>query len=395
MPNLTSRMRPAFIAGLLILLAGCFASTYAQGPVVKKSKLKKLLISNFYMSFHHNDGRPANIALIQQIGAEDGFTVSIMQNKSDLTPAAFSGVDVYVMNNTTNTAALTASEAAALRGYIEGGGKVFALHAVPDPTPLKWLEDQVFYAKYVPHSLITNADVIIDPEAKKGGVTHPIMEKMDTFDPRKDRFNWKEEWFNWTADSNPRGKPNVTILLTTDEKSYDCACANTGDHPIMWVNENIGTGKGKFLYVGTGHGVEIQAYKDKGLKQLWRNSLSWLGGIYYEGCMDANFVEFNALATVSNNTCVTPKATAFRALGPKEFTGLAVDTDLNEVYVGLKGAYTLRIWNVTGNKIFEARGQNRQEFKVEAIKQPGVYFVRVETPKTVVTKTFKKLNVNF
>ncbi|MES3017816.1 MAG: ThuA domain-containing protein [Bacteroidota bacterium] len=91
--------------------------------------------------------------------------------------------------------------------------------------------------------------------------SHPVMKDI----PRS--FTLKDEWYIYNQ--NPR--PNVRVLATVDESSYDPPKnVKMGDHPVIWTNEKV---KAKNVYVFMGHGPEL--FQDKVYTTLFRNCIFW------------------------------------------------------------------------------------------------------------------------
>jgi uncharacterized protein len=73
----------------------------------------------------------------------------------------------------------------------------------------------------------------------------------------------------WPAfDKNPRR--DVRVLASVDESSYHANPA-MGDHPIVWVNENLP----RMVFLGIGADPEF--YDEPNCRLLVRNALEWLG----------------------------------------------------------------------------------------------------------------------
>ena len=97
--------------------------------------------------------------------------------------------------------------------------------------------------------------------------THPVMKNIPH------RFHVaKEEWYTW----NKSPRPNVHVLATVDESTYDpdSKIKMGGDHPVVWTNEHF---KARNVYIFMGHSPVL--FESDAYKQLFRNAIFWAAGI--------------------------------------------------------------------------------------------------------------------
>ena len=159
---------------------------------------------------------------------------------------------------------LTLAQRRALRGYIEKGGRFFAIHGTIGNRSYKWswLPDKLFLARFIGHTLfpqIVKAEVI--NEAPK----HPISQHL----PK--RWSFSDEWYSF--EQSPR-KFGAHILASLDENSYSPKLdllMPDGDHPLIWHHS---VGKGEVVVNALGH--TTQAYNDKHFRQLLQSTVNWL-----------------------------------------------------------------------------------------------------------------------
>jgi hypothetical protein len=76
---------------------------------------------------------------------------------------------------------------------------------------------------------------------------------------------------------------------------------------MAWARGNIGAGKGRLVWLNTGHDDKIFAAKDKGLKELWKNAMVWATG-NSAGCKTASAPNYNPWADKDDGTCITTAA---------------------------------------------------------------------------------------
>jgi type 1 glutamine amidotransferase len=81
----------------------------------------------------------------------------------------------------------------------------------------------------------------------------------------------REEWYTW----NKSPRPNVHVLATVDESTYDpdSKLKMGGDHPVVWSNENV---KARNVYIFMGHRAEH--FKNPAFTDLFHNAILWAAG---------------------------------------------------------------------------------------------------------------------
>ncbi len=66
-------------------------------------------------------------------------------------------------------------------------------------------------------------------------------------------------------------RPNVHVLANLDEFTYTPASdIKMGDHPVVWVNENI---KARNVYFQIGHSSKL--YETEGFTTMSQNAINW------------------------------------------------------------------------------------------------------------------------
>lgn len=94
---------------------------------------------------------------------------------------------------------------------------------------------------------------------------HPVMKDVP---PRF--IVTDDEWY--TFDKDPR--PNVHVLATVDESTYQPSSnIKMGDHPVVWINENV---KARNVYFLMGHHANL--LKNDAFKTMVANAILWASG---------------------------------------------------------------------------------------------------------------------
>ncbi len=208
----------------------------------------RVLVFSRTTGFRH-DSIPTGIAAIKQLGVDNHFQVDASEDPSLFRDAVLSKFDAVIFLSTTGDP-LNDSEQAAFERYIQGGGGYVGIHAAAD-TEYTW----TWYGKLVgayfrnhpagtPHATVRIEDT-----------QHHSTQGLPAVWERDD------EWYNYQqpegavvggggTDFSPR--PNVHVLATVDESTYDEDDGNAtdDDHPISWCHRYDG---GRSWYTGMGH----------------------------------------------------------------------------------------------------------------------------------------------
>jgi type 1 glutamine amidotransferase len=219
------------ILGFLLLTAG--GACVAQDAV---------LVFTRTTGFRH--GSIANgIAMVQQLGTQNGFTVDATEDPARFTPAGLAPYAAVIFLSTTGDV-LDDAQQAAFQAWLEGGRGWVGIHAAADcEYGWPWYGAQVLGngAWFQSHPAIQQATVLREV------TDDPSTAHLPT------SFAFTDEWYNFRA--NPR--VGATVLLRLDESSYSPGNGAMGaDHPISWKR---GVGAGRAWYTGMGHRNETFA----------------------------------------------------------------------------------------------------------------------------------------
>jgi uncharacterized protein len=191
------------------------------------------------------------IEALRSLGAEHGFAVEATEDPAVFTDEALAAFDAVVWLNTTGDV-LDAEQRAAFERYVRGGGAWVGVHSAADT---EYTND--FYER-----LLGGARFLAHPVQQPGLL---LKEPPDHPSTAHLPEQWQlpfEEYYSFTA--SPR--PNVRVLLSIDEDSYD-QDPNTsnlpdsptfpegvsgvmGDHPMAWCHD---VDAGRAWYTALGH----------------------------------------------------------------------------------------------------------------------------------------------
>lgn len=211
----------------------------------------------------HGSFTDAGLAWLEQTGREMGFKITEINSTTPINKDFLKRFDLIVQLDFPPYT-WTDEAAEAFISYIEEGkgGWIGFHHATLlgefDGYPMwDWFSDfmgGIVYQNY--NATLTDGEVYVEDP------THPVMQGVETRFPLED-----EEWYIY--DKSPR--ENVRVLASADESTYYPPTEiKMGDHPVVWVNENV---KARNVYFQFGHGEIL--YKDNNFLNMFRNAIEW------------------------------------------------------------------------------------------------------------------------
>jgi type 1 glutamine amidotransferase len=227
----------------LAVLALAGPSWSRSGP----GKLQRVLVFSKAGWYRHPEIPRTNGWLVE-LGAENGFKVSVTETPEDLTPRALAEYQVLLINNA-NAMGETLKEPqrqAVMDWYRKGGG-ILGLHAaLVHQKTWPWF-NELGGCDFDSDSEFSKARLSVDREAKD----HPTVRGYGP------EFWYSADWHN--HDRSVTGLPGVKVLLRIDESTYEPVRpyfkerggkAMGKDHPTAWIREGDG---GRFFYTELGH----------------------------------------------------------------------------------------------------------------------------------------------
>ncbi|MDG4824129.1 ThuA domain-containing protein [Asanoa sp. WMMD1127] len=239
------RIRAIAAAAALALVAGLAVAP----PAATAAPLTKVLVFSKTAGFRHSS-IPNGIAAIQQLGSQNGFSVTATEDANQFTTANLAQYQAVVFLSTTGDV-LNASQQTAFQTYVTGGGGFVGVHAAAD-TEYDWpFYGELVGAWFQSHPANQTATIRVEDRGNASTAHLPAT------------WSRLDEWYNYRT--NPRS--TAKVLASLDESSYSGG-SMSGDHPITWC-KNVGSGRS--WYTGLGH-VE-EAYTDANFTRML------LGGI--------------------------------------------------------------------------------------------------------------------
>jgi type 1 glutamine amidotransferase len=200
------------------------------------------------------------VAMLQQLGAKQGFAVDATEDSSAFTPANLARYKIAVFLSTSGDI-LNPEQQNAFKNFIENGRGFVAIHAavagkVATEGDWPWYS-QLLCADFHNHKAIERATVIIEDK------THPSTAHLP------ETWSRVDEWYNFV--STPR--PKVHVIASLAEKSFHGGTMGS-DHPVVWTRA---IGKGRMWYTALGHTEE--SYSDPNFIQHIAGGIQFAAGL--------------------------------------------------------------------------------------------------------------------
>ncbi len=352
-------LKTALCLGTALLTALPLSARVSPNPNSLLASKKVLVINGTETSGDHRNARLQLMNRMTSLRAEIGFQMDTVAGSAP--PRTFAELDAYdviFMNywfkrpqTTSPTAAFTDFQAA-FRQWVNSTNKKRGWVGVHTSGAniegeWNWFRDSVTAMHYFVHTGASqNGTIFRTPDTALHGL--PILEGMDTVFTTNDEwyeFNYAPLWGD-TADWNRNA--NVRVLYYLNEASLGTPLEHPmNPHPMAWIRE-APTGN-RFFYtslVHTGSGASSDF-----MHSLLLRALEYAAGY----------------------------STASIGTAGRDPAGSAVAFRHGRLVVAAAEPYALEVRALNGEKIFSARGEGgrRETFHVEALRNPGVYVLRL------------------
>lgn len=355
----------------------------------KLTKVKRVLVPQFWYNYDHNLGRAEVQRLLALIGTEDGITFEhfnkgqeaqfTVEKMKTTTAAVIIGNNITSINNST----LTTEQKNAVQNFVEvQGGGFMIIHGTgdsPSAGSWAWMREKAHPAGYLGHGTIGQTTQVWQPTSNTSltplpetATPHPIYEGI----PRA-KTTVREEFHNFTNIINDV-VPAARILLHVDDDyaGFNCSCTKrpTRGHPISWT---FPLAKGTIIYHAFGHDDKL-ATDSWGANQT-RNANNWKTflrqAMYFAAGYD----------TTEIPTGLRGRDSDYRFVDG----GIALNEKISSVIFTENGPHSLQLMDVHGRVVASEKGSGRKEyfFGNRRISR-GVYYLRAVSGKNVVTKRY-------
>ena len=222
-----------------------------------------MLVFSKTNAFRHAEAIPAADRLLAGIAKQRHWGLFSTDNGAVFDAAILRRFDAVVFNNVSGDV-FTASQAKALRAFVEGGGALVGIHAAGDGSiPWDWYRDTVIGADFTGHPM--------SPQFQPGTVriedhSHPATRALPPI------LNRVDEWYHFAA--SPRAR--VHVLASLDEHSlanhraFGRDLSMGRDHPIAWWRC---VGPGRVFYTAMGH--QAESYGEPAMQTMIEGALDW------------------------------------------------------------------------------------------------------------------------
>jgi type 1 glutamine amidotransferase len=246
-----------FLYVILLALFSTMSARAAAAPL-------KVLVFSKTEAFRHAS-IPAGISALEELGALHGWDVDATEDASQLNDNNLKRYDVVVWLNTSGNI-LDLRQKAAYERFQQSHKGTVAIHEAGTDTER---DGWPWYRKmasvlFSGHPRIQKATILVQDQ------THPASFGLPL------RWEHVEEWYSFASD--PRLDPDVHVLASVDEETYDPGEFALGrgakDHPIAWYKQYDG---GRYFYTSLGHTYE-DYQSDRYFRALITGAIEWAGG---------------------------------------------------------------------------------------------------------------------
>jgi len=184
------------------------------------------------------------------------FELDATEDAADVTTASLERYRAVVFLNTSGTV-LDDGQRRALEAYVREGGGFVGVHCAA-ATEYDWpAYGELIGAWFDKHPEVQPATIRVEDPL------HPATAHLPQMWERVD------EWYDFRT--NPR--PNVNVLLSVDESTYDGGGMGV-DHPLAWCRSY---GRGRAFYTALGH--TVGSYVEPELRGHLAGGIRWATGL--------------------------------------------------------------------------------------------------------------------
>lgn len=340
------------------------------------TRARAVMDLNFTYGFHHQDGKPVIVNMLDRFKAQEGWDVTHYylndrnnQGKNDASKITLAELNKHLVVFANHISEFGSKAAEGIQPQIESymeqtGGGMILLHGSGDTKNAFWTyyKEKLHPVNFQGHGNITRGTIFRPAEAAQ----HPVMEGGVLASEKAIDGEWHHFQKIITGEN-----PKAEVLMKVDPArcnncGYTGSLAFSGGNPISWV---MPVGKGMVGYFQEGHDTKTateltQAVWDRFFKQM----------IYYVAGYD----------TISTVGVVPDYA--------RSHSGISFDEKAMAVFIEKPDYHKVGLYDLEGRKFDEAAGRGVAEYNFEATRsklKTGVYIMRVDYGSTgTVTKRY-------
>jgi len=243
------------VFAVLLLASGCSSGSAPSGssptnPSAPGAQPIRVLMLTATAGFRHGSIATARQVLAELAATNREFTVTASEDLSSISDASLSAYDVVFFALTSGELAFSATQKAALLGFVTRGGGFLGAHSASD-TLYDWPDYGLLLGAYFKeHPWTQQATVLVEDQS------HPASAGIG------ERYSLLEEFY--TFRENPR--PRVQVLVRLDPSSVGSA----GDYPLAWAHSY---GSGRVYYNALGHFDDT--WRDQRFQRQLAGAIRW------------------------------------------------------------------------------------------------------------------------
>lgn len=221
-------MRPLHFFSLL--LSALLLVAVAPIESMAQAQFRALVFSKT-KGFRHQS-IPDGVVALKKLARDNQFEVYTTEDETIFTDEKLARYDVIILMSTTGTI-FNAEQKAAFEKFVRSGKGIVGIHSATD-TEYEWpWYTKLIGAQFKNHPHIQSVRLnVID---RKHPATYHLPEK----------WLWTDELYAFK-----NFNPDVRVLITADETSYDAKDGMGEFHPMAWTHEYDG---GRIFYTALGH----------------------------------------------------------------------------------------------------------------------------------------------
>ncbi len=247
----------ALCLAVAVSLVGA-ASSAAQAPAAPKVLL--------YHGGTSNGSVTAGVDAIEQLGADNDFTVDATAAATAFTEANLAGYRAVVVLHSSGDV-LNAAQRAALQAYVQGGGGFVGIGEAANLQP----GDTFFSGLIGARPAASSSTATVEEVVEAGDRVHPATRELPLEWTRSD------VWYQWQQ--NPTGQVHTVARVRTGSSTDDGQRGGSTTRPISWCRDFQG---GRSFY--TGMGRTAASYGQENLQDHLLGAIQWAAGLVRGGC---------------------------------------------------------------------------------------------------------------
>ena len=333
---------------ILILLLCLISSSFAASPY--NGQVKRVVLFDYNVNNDHIPSRKAIRDAFVRLQALYGFQLVMLgqTQQAQLNDSILQNTQVLVFSDGMGDPLPAGPQRLTVENFVQKQGNgLLLLHAADVALSWQFLKDasvQLFLS-HPPDG--TQGTLYLDTAGLNNPETRNILRGLPN------RITMQDEWYSFPASA--RVTPGVTILLSADETTFT-PLNPMKDHTMAWSHH---MGSGLVAYEALGHRdvwtlANTPNPKGGPMQDLLWNMTRYLARDF-AGCMDQNYLEFNADATVTKinttdpNPCKTKVATGIRSASHRNIRSVFKSNQkASQWTIPEKGEQKTKLRNVQG-----------------------------------------------